>query len=417
MRTNSIKKIANILKVNENDLTELDAKMSAVANGGVLDRLARENENIIEDTLTKLNNKNRAVNHVRGVLRKAIFSDEKKFLSFLADIDGKTEFDKAASLSRNIAKVGKGFFLKREYAAEILKKSRPDNLLKYLGYGNISELLEKEDIFEAFSALRFVESNEWMHKTFEDAYSGFSAGDFEERDIEIKVLGSQWYDIAKKFVAKKHHNVSHLKEFGVIFLNPIKMDIPGKFLRDFALLLHYFHEIEFYSKLFRKYSTEKDFSSRLKSLLRGDVNEVPSSKFQVPKTQWLIVQRYLWKENPDDPRLSLPRVNPEAMHWARGERDLAEFGKHNADINLELWGNMDWVGNFFQGASGEEFISFDLEDNAMGLVSFMEGKEEYFSYHQREAMWTKIFSEYVGGEEKMEKLIIDNFDKGVVEFG
>lgn len=374
-----MKKIAEILRINKNDLADLDAKMSEVAGSGVLDRLARENKNIIEDVLTKLNNKNRSVNHVRGVLRKAIFFNEKKFLSFLTDIEGKTEFDKAANLSRNIARVGKGFFLKREYAVEILKKSRPENLLKYLGYDNIGELLDKEDIFEAFSALRFV--------------------------------------ISKKFVAKKHHNVSHLKEFGVIFLNPIKMDIPGKFLRDFALLLHYFHEIEFYSKLFRKYARSDNFALRLKSLLRGDVIEnagVVSGKNSV---RWLIVQRYLWKENPEDPRLLLPRVNPESVHWARGERDLAEFGKRNADVGLELWGNMDWVGDFFKGDSGEEFVSFDLEDNAMGLVSFMEGKEEYFNYHQREAMWTKIFSEYAGGEEKMEKLIIDNFDKGIIEFG
>ena len=415
--SNGVKKIAEILRINKNDLADLDAKMSEVAGSGVLDRLARENKNIIEDVLTKLNNKNRSVNHVRGVLRKAIFFNEKKFLSFLTDIEGKTEFDKAANLSRNIARVGKGFFLKREYAVEILKKSRPENLLKYLGYDNIGELLDKEDIFEAFSALRFVESDEWMHKTFEEAYSGFTAADFEERDIEIKVLGTQWYDISKKFVAKKHHNVSHLKEFGVIFLNPIKMDIPGKFLRDFALLLHYFHEIEFYSKLFRKYARSDNFALRLKSLLRGDVIEnagVVSGKNSV---RWLIVQRYLWKENPEDPRLLLPRVNPESVHWARGERDLAEFGKRNADVGLELWGNMDWVGDFFKGDSGEEFVSFDLEDNAMGLVSFMEGKEEYFNYHQREAMWTKIFSEYAGGEEKMEKLIIDNFDKGIIEFG
>jgi hypothetical protein len=130
----------------------------------------------------------------------------------------------------------------------------------------------------------------------------------------------------------------------------------------------------------------------------------------------LIVQRYLWKENPEDARLFMPRINPESVHWARGERDLAEFGKRNAELDFELWGDMDWVGNFFKGGMGEEFISFDLEDNAMGLVSFMEGRQEYFSYHQMEGMWTKIFCEYVKGEENMEKMIIDNFDKGVIEF-
>ena len=71
-----------------------------------------------------------------------------------------------------------------------------------------------------------MESDEWMHETFEVAYSGFTAADFEERPIEIKVLGKEWHEVAKQFVAKKHHNVSHLKEFGVIFLNPIQERTP-----------------------------------------------------------------------------------------------------------------------------------------------------------------------------------------------
>lgn len=412
----NIKKLAKILDVKEFILADLDREMGKITGKrGVLDKVAEENEEIIEKVMRKLNNDNHSAAHVREILRKAIFSHEKQFLSFLKNEEGSTEFEKAANLSRKIAKIGKGFFLKKEFAKEILRKSQPQNLLKYLGYKDVEELLKKEDVTEAFSALRFVESNEWMHKTFEDAYSDFTSDDFEERDIEIKVLGSQWFDIAKKFVAKKHHNVSHLKEFGVIFLNPIKVDIPGKFLRDFALLLHYFHEIEFYSKMFRKYAKEDDFALHLKSLLRGDVKEVSNIKRKKDIVPWLIVQRYLWKEDPKDPRLKIVRMNPEAVHWARGERDLAEFGKRNDQIDLELWGNMDWVGNFFKDEDKEKFVSFDLEDNAMGLVSFMGGKEEYFSYHQKEAMWTKIFSEYVGGEEEMEKLVIENFDKGIIE--
>ena len=71
------------------------------------------------------------------------------------------------------------------------------------------------------------------------------------------------------------------------------MNVPGKFIRDFALILHYFHEIEFYSKLFKKYAGQIDFAGKLKSLLRGDVSE---SENTAPG-EWLIVQRYLWKEN------------------------------------------------------------------------------------------------------------------------
>ena len=59
------------------------------------------------------------------------------------------------------------------------------------------------------------------------------------------------------------------------------MDVPGKFLRDFALLLHYFHEIEFYSKLFKKYSAEENFAEKFKSLLRGDVKETMDIKEKI----------------------------------------------------------------------------------------------------------------------------------------
>jgi len=274
----------------------------------------------------------------------------------------------------------------------------------------VEELIEKEDVPEVFAVLRFIETNEWMHQTFEEAYSELTADDFEERDIQIRVLPPQYEEVAKKFVEKKHHNVSHLKEFGVIFINPIKEDVPGKFLRDFALLLHYFHEIEFYSKLFRQYSTRPDFPDRIKSLLRGDIKEAAA----LDPGQWLIVQRYLAKEDPADSRLFLPHVNPESIHWMRGERDLTLFRPKTNHKDLGIWQNLDWVGAIFKGDNN--VISFDLEDNAMSLVSFMEGKRENFNYHQREAMWTKIFIEYAGGEAKAEELLLENFENGIIEF-
>ena len=282
-----------------------------------------------------------------------------------------------------------------------------------MGAASVEDLLKGQDVTEVFSALRFLETDEWMHETFEKEYSNFSADDFEERDIEIKVLGPEWQDVAKKFVAKKHHNVSHLKEFGVIFLNPVREETPGKFLRDTALFLHYFHEISFYSKLFKKYLGEDDFSNRFKAMLRGDVLETP----KLNDGDWLIVQKYLWKVNPQDPRLFIPHVNPESMHWARGERDLTYFGALEPDIDIEGWHDLDWVAGVFEERNdGENIISFDLEDNAMTLASFMEGENKNFNYHQQEAMWTKLFSDYVGGEDEMERLLIDNFDKGVISF-
>lgn len=403
---------ARILGVSPELLDNLDAVMRGrlYLKRDVLDDLRNENEKRIGSLLGAMHARERDSKQVLTLLQDLILRHEKQFRGVLERTEGISHFDKIVKLARKVANVGEGYFLKREYAKAILMKRRPEKLLAYLGYQSVEELLSKEDVTEIFSALRFVETDEWMHQTFEEAYSSFTAKDFEQRPIELKVLGPQWAEVAAKFVAKKHHNVSHLKEFGVIFLNPIAQDIPGKLIRDFALLLHYFHEIEFYSKLFRHYAPRPDFAERLKALLRGDV----ASGEGLRPGSWLIVQRYLVKESPTDPRLFIPRVNPESMHWMRGERDITNFGLARNDLDLEVWQSLDWTGMMTKKNS--ELISFDLEDNAMAAVSAAEGGHQLFTYHQREALWTKLFSAYVGGETAMERLLIENYDKGVISF-
>ena len=416
MNSTSILELARILAVDPLVLSKLDDSMIEITGKkGVPDLIFNKNNQIIKDILQKINFKkdNNDAYYISGNLRETIFSHENKLKEFLNEIPDGNIFEKAVNLAKKMVKVERGYFLKKENIKNILLANPPRHLLEYLGYDNIDSLIANEDLTECFSALRFIESDEWMHETFEKEYSKFTIDDFEERDIEIKILGEKWRKIAEKFVAKKHHNVSHLKEFGVIFLNPISENIPGKLLRDFLLFLHYFHEIEFYSKLFRKYAKIENFSDNLKSLLRGDVKEI----FTVENKDWLIVQRYLSKENPKDPRLFLPRVNPESLHWLRGERDFGNYFKNTFYSDLSIWSDLSWVGGFFKINNKEEFLSFDIEDNTMSAVSFIEGQgRQFFAYHQREAMWTRLFSEYVGGEENTEKLLIDNFDKGVIKF-
>lgn len=408
----SIETLAEVLAVKPELLLDLDKDMTRrLGRSDVLKSVADENEAEIRKTLQDLDIKSRSAVEVRKGLQAAILADEAELLRYLEALPGKDKFEKAAHLARSIAKVGPGFFLKKEYAKEILRKRPPQELLNYLKVADVETLIANYDVTEVFSALRFVESEDWMHETFDAAYGQFTAADFEERAIEVRVLGPVWHDVGEKFAAKKHHNVSHLKEFGVIFLNPLEENMPGKFLRDFALFFHYFHEIEFYSKLFHKYAGRADFAEHLKSLLRGDVAEAS----EVKEGEWLIVQRYLAKTDATDPRLFLPRVNPESMHWARGERDLTSFAGAGANLSLRFWHDHDWVGGVFEDGAGEA-VSFDLEDNVMSAVSATEGQPVSFHYHEREALWTRLFSEYAGGEERMEELLIENFDKGLISF-
>ena len=400
-------------------LEELERAMQKAGFEPALEKVAKENEELIRNALQELGlNENTTAEEIREALGRKAEEGDSQLYEFLQIDRNKIDFEKVADAAREITTESEGFFLKKELGAEILRKRAPEGILKYLGYKDVGELLTKEDITEIFSALRFTETDEWMHKIFAVAYSKFTPNDFEHRPIELKVLGPQWAEIGKKYVEKKHHNVSHLKEFGVIFLNPIAQSGVGKFVRDFALLLHYFHEIAFYSKLFERYASLLDFNEKFISLLRGDVLDADETK----PGQWLIIQRYLWKENPQDPRLFLPHVNPEAMHWRKAEEDLVVFGKKHKEINLEFWNQLWSVAGFFpssakasQGTARKELVSFDLEDNAMMLAHKAEGKDVKLTYHQHEALWNKIFATYAGGYEQLEKYVIENMENGIIK--
>ena len=405
--------LAKILGMEPSRLEAVASRMGEITGKkNVLDVVWQDEEKRIGETCARLSlGTSPSRGEVQKALMSAIVEQEGLLRAYIRDnVQGEDEFDKAARLARRIAHVGKGLFLKKECGRRILQTRPPENVIKFLGCTDVDEMLAKHEVAELFSALRFMETDEWMHETFDAAYGSFAREDFEERDIEIRVLPEVWRPVAEKFVAKKHHNVSHLKEFGVIFLNPIREDGAGKFLRDFALIFHYFHEIDFYSTMFRTYIAQPDFADKFKMLLRGDVRK----KQEVADGEWLIVQQYLAKIDANDPRLFLPRVNPESVHWMRAERDLADFSVEEPQLHFGMWRGMDWVGRVFASAEGP--LSFDLEDAAMTEASRSDGKNDSFFYHQREALWTKLFIEYAGGEEAMQKLLVENFDKGSVRF-
>ncbi len=407
-------KLAEILNTPEERLNALEEEMKKAGFEPALERVERENQELIDRVFGDIGVESKTAEGVRETLFGQIRIHEKELYRYLGISPENFDFEKIARAAEIMTTEDSGYFLKKEYAEEILRTRPPEDTMRYLGYSKVDEMLAKEDVGDVFSALRFTETDEWMHKTFDEAYAKFTPDDFEERKIELRVLGPQWKDVAEKYVAKKHHNVSHLKEFGILFLNPIAEAEEGKFLRDFALLLHYFHEIAFYSKLFRRYADSPDFSQRFISLLRGDV---PERDIALPG-EWLIVQKYLWKTNPEDSRLYTPHVNPEANHWGKALKDMIVFGENHKASGLEFWDELWAVAGIFENDRGErERISFELEDNAMGVASASDGKNETFSYHQHEALWNKIFAEYVGGYDTLEQYILDHMEKGKIVVG
>lgn len=394
---------------------ELEEKMEKITGKkSILEKIIAENDMYVSVILRELGiRKNSTASEIHNALIHKFKKDDQKLYQIFRKPDGATAEGSKTLLNftKELAQIPDLFVLKEDAAREIIKKNPPPNVMLALGYKTADELLAREDFYQLFCSLRFIETNEWMHKNFDSAYSALKISDFEYRPVKLIVLDQKWLTIAEKFMKKKYHNVSHLKELGVIFVIPLKIDTPGETLRLFGLLLHYFHEVDFYSRLFQKYSTQPDFIEKMKSLLRGDVLENPS--MDPAKANWLIIQRYLAKDDENDPRLFIPHVNSELIHWEKAETDIARFGHRFYEYDLTFWANLDFVGDTFkENGLGSQLIGFNMLDVTMGLV--MEKQAIKYMYHQQEAMWSKIFFEYIGGPDKAEEMVIENFDKGFI---
>ena len=407
--------MANILRTKEDVILDMEAKMArATGKKNVIEKIISENDMYVALILRELGvHKNPTATEVQNALIKKFKKDDQKLYEILRKPDGFTTEGSRTLLNfaSELAQTPDLFVIKKDVAREIIKKNPPPNVMAALGYATPQELLMKEDFDQLFCSLRFIESNEWMHKNFDAAYSDLKVSDFEYRPVKLIVLDQKWLKIAEKFMKKKYHNVSHLKELGIIFVIPLRIDTPGETLRLFGLLLHYFHEVDFYSRLFKKYSTRPDFIDKLKSLLRGDVLE--NQTINPEKANWMIIQRYLAKDDINDPRLFIPHVNSELIHWEKAESDIARFGHRFYEYDLTFWANLDFVGDVFKGnGAGDNSIGFNMLDVTMGLV--MEKQEIKYMYHQQEAMWSKIFFEYVGGMDRAEEMVIEHFENGYI---
>mgnify|MGYP001561752924 CR=1 FL=1 len=372
-----------------------------------------EQGDILEDRLTRLGIEKRDSDDIFRRLLARAAADEKLFLHSIGGTigDGGHGYQALIDLARSAANVGRGFFLKKEKAAEFLLKEPPQRTIAYFGYKGVDELLRRAELFEVYSALRFVEDKEWLNNVFFKQLNHVTADDFEEREIDVRVLPEQWVGAAEMFVKKKLHNVSHLKELGTIFILPVHVGGAGAALRLLLLVLHYLHEVRFYSRLFVDYAggPEVDFARRVISALRGDVLDRRFSD-EERKWKWMIIQRYLYKEDPNDWRLFEPHINPEALHWARAEEDFVKIGQGIAGADFGFWHDLDHIGGYFPDSSGADvMVSFNLVDTVMDLLD----PGIKFGYHHQEALWNKIFSFYAG-EETLERLVRQNFTTGYV---
>ena len=379
---------------------------------GVLEHFYTENQEKVRKILRDLKLTYPTAENVYEAVCKNIKKLDKQIYELLEKPEC-TSNEGCANLISSVLALNKnrtGFFLKRKVAENFLRENPPKKIMTELGYKDVEKMIEKEDLFEVYAALRFMEDRDWLNSTYIAAYKKLKKEDFEVRAVEIRVLeASKWKRVTEAFVGKKLHPMSHLKELGLIFV------VPSGELKDasttylFAMTSHYLDEVNLYSSYFKYHSEEPYFGEKIVSAIRGDVPAAILSKGQ--PYIWLVIQRYLFKEDPNDVRLGTPHINPEALYHRGSSHTLLKMAKFVPSLHFLIWEHTNYVAVWFPSKSGkQELVNFNFADNIMSVMNKRKFNDRY-TYHFHESLWNKIFINYFGVE-KMEDVVVKSLLNG-----
>lgn len=299
-----------------------------------------------------------------------------------------------------------GWFLKEDKAREMLRRIPPLAVMDRLGYHLVSRLLEGENIYELFIALRFAESPEWLND-FDRQYLDLSPDDFEARSIQVVPFAvEKWGDIAEHYIQKKRHNITHSKEMGAIGTLPMRETrMVGVTLKSLPLIIHYFNEVRLYSTFFKLVQSKKNFGAIVSDTLIADPAHVKI--VDGPHIHWRVIQRYFGKLTTEThPEIFEPHVQPEDLHWRRAEDIMYEI-----DPELEFWQDLDYVAV----AKGRSYdtVTFNLMDISLSYSNGIAYEGRYL-YHFREALWNEVFARYFG-EKVLEQQLLEKLDNAIIK--
>jgi hypothetical protein len=276
--------------------------------------------------------------------------------------------------------------LKPTVAKRLLKATPPKKVMKQLGYRSVDSMLKRENIAELFVALRFTETTEWL-RAFTKKYKRLKPSEFETRDIEVLHIDfDKWGQPVRTYVEKSHHNVTHMKEMGVIALLPLPVQyMPGVSLAVLPLLLHYMNEIRVYSTLFKIQQVQADFGDILvQTILHDPANHLKVAGHDL---HWRSVHRHFGKQGTKDyPEVFEPHVQPEDLFWRKAEEVL-----YRIEPALHFWHEMDFVA----ASKGGKIVSFNLMDMAVSYVNQLKFEQRSL-VHFRASLWNEIFARYIG---------------------
>lgn len=284
--------------------------------------------------------------------------------------------------------------LKPSVAKRLIKECPPKRVMKQLGYRSVDSLIKRESIYEIYAALRFLETKQWLD-TFVSRYKNLKPSDFATHKIQIvRMDAAKWGDSAMYYVQQNRHNITHLKEVGVVAVLPLPHnDIAGLTLISLSLLLHYCNEVRVYASFFKSQQTKSSFAQTIIDTVQSD----PGNHAQIANQQvhWRVVHRHFGSETANGREIFEPHVEPDDLIWRKTEETL-----YRLEPALHFWFDIEYVGVLF----GDRPISFNLMDMAVNYANRIPYGQQSMS-HMRDSIWNEMYLRYMK-EQAIEKHVI-----------
>jgi len=294
--------------------------------------------------------------------------------------------------------------IKHSTAKRLLKNMPPKKVMKQLGYKSIDSMLKRENISELLGALRFAESPAWLLK-FISTYKKLTPSDFETRQIKIICLSEKrWGELSKEFVYKTRHNITHLKEMGIIVVLPLPLDrLRGICITLLPLIIHYINEIRLYSAYFKLQQVKPNFAEIVPNTLIKDCND--AVKMINQPIHWRVVQRHFGKLGKRRlPEVFDPHIQAEDLQWHQVEDVLYEI-----EPALKFWENLDYVGANHDGWP----VSFNLMDNAISYCNDLPYGRQNVA-RLRSSLKDELYNRYLE-QDILEQQVLDQLDSEIEE--
>lgn len=293
--------------------------------------------------------------------------------------------------------------IKHSVAKRLLKALPPKNVMKQLGYKSIDSMLKRQPVAEIFTAVRFMETAAWQTRLVK-SYRKLIPSDFETREVDVLLLDRErWGDAADTFIHIQHHNITHLKELGVIMILPIPVrKLRGVVITVMPLALHYINEIRSYSAFFKMQQVRSDFGGILVRTILDD----PKSNATIAgqPVHWRVIQRHFGKSSGQTrPESFEPHVQIEDLFWQKAEEVL-----YRLEPTLKFWEGMD-----YSATTGTNMpVPLGLMDNAVSYCNKLPF-EGHTAEHFKESLWNEIYARYMG-QESIEAAVIEQLSDGVI---